>query len=90
MTLETIIVWLIIGAVAGILASMVVRAGLSLLEAIVVGIIGAFLGGWLFAELGIAIGAGTVGVIITAFIGAVILLLLLYAVRGGTGRRRRL
>ena len=89
MDLETILVWLIIGAVAGILADLAVpRIGLSLIEAIVVGIVGALLGGWLFSALGVNIGGGWLGQIVTAFVGAVILLLLLTAFRGG-GRRRR-
>jgi uncharacterized membrane protein YeaQ/YmgE (transglycosylase-associated protein family) len=90
MTLESIIVWLIVGAVAGILADMVVpRIGLSLIEAIVVGIIGALLGGWLFGQLGISLGSGIVATILTAFVGAVILLLLLTTIRGRSVRRRR-
>lgn len=88
MDLESIIIWIIIGAVAGILADLVVpRVGLSLIEAIVVGVVGAFLGGWLFAQLGVNVGGGVVGVIVTAFVGAVILLLLISAFRG-RGRRR--
>jgi uncharacterized membrane protein YeaQ/YmgE (transglycosylase-associated protein family) len=89
MSLESILVWLIIGAVAGILADLAVpRIGLSLIEAIVVGIVGALLGGWLFSALGVNVGSGWLGQIVTAFVGAVILLLLLTAFRGG-GRRRR-
>jgi uncharacterized membrane protein YeaQ/YmgE (transglycosylase-associated protein family) len=89
MDANTIVTWLIIGAVAGILADIAVRGiGLSLLEAIVVGIIGAFLGGWLFAQLGIDLGPGILGNILTAFIGAVILLLLIVAAHR-TGPRRR-
>ncbi|RPI88596.1 MAG: GlsB/YeaQ/YmgE family stress response membrane protein [Chloroflexi bacterium] len=88
MTLESIIIWLIVGALAGILADLVVRGiGLSLLESIVVGIIGAFLGGWLFSALGIAVGGGILGTIFTAFVGAAIILLLLVAFRRGARRR---
>lgn len=82
MDLTTILVWLIVGAVAGILADLVVRGiGLGLVGAIIVGIIGAFIGGWLFDALGIAIGAGILGSIITAFVGAVVLLLIIVAIR---------
>jgi uncharacterized membrane protein YeaQ/YmgE (transglycosylase-associated protein family) len=53
-----------------------------LVEAILVGIIGAFLGGWLFGELGINVGEGILGTIVAAFVGAVILLFLIRALRG--------
>jgi uncharacterized membrane protein YeaQ/YmgE (transglycosylase-associated protein family) len=46
-----------------------------------VGIIGALIGGWLFTQLGIAIGGGILGSIVTAFVGAVILLLILRALK---------
>jgi uncharacterized membrane protein YeaQ/YmgE (transglycosylase-associated protein family) len=83
MTLETILVWVVIGAVAGILAESMVggprRSGLG--TAILIGILGAFIGGWLFSALGIAIGGGILGTIVTAFIGALVLLLLVRGVR---------
>lgn len=84
MTLETIVVWIIVGAVAGWLANMLVggiRGGL--LPTIVVGIIGSFVGGWLLPKLNIAIlqGGEIVNHIIVAFIGAVVLLLLLRLIR---------
>jgi uncharacterized membrane protein YeaQ/YmgE (transglycosylase-associated protein family) len=83
MDLQTVLIWIVIGAVAGILAESVVggrrRTGLG--TAILIGILGAFIGGWLFDALGIAIGAGIIGTIITAFIGAVLLLLIVRGVR---------
>lgn len=83
MSVETILVWIVIGAVAGLLAESMVggprRYGLG--SAILIGILGAFIGGWLFDALGIAIGAGIVGTIVTAFIGAVVLLLIVRGVR---------
>ncbi len=90
-----IIVLLIVGLIAGALASMVVRGGgMGILWDIVVGVIGAFLGGWIFGALGIGLGAGIIGEIVVAFVGAVILLLILRAVsgssRGRFGRRRPL
>lgn len=82
MTLEQIIIWIIVGGVAGLLADAVVSGvSLSLLEAIVVGILGAFLGGWLFAQLGAFPGGGILGSILTAFVGAVILLGLLVLIQ---------
>ncbi|MBN3767213.1 GlsB/YeaQ/YmgE family stress response membrane protein [Burkholderia sp. Ac-20365] len=70
-----IIAWLIIGCVAGWLASVLVAgSGFGVLLDIVVGIAGAFIGGWLSGALHISLGSGWIGSTITAFIGAVILL----------------
>ncbi len=83
MDATTLIIWIIVGLIAGWLASMVVGGiGYGLVGDIIVGIIGAFIGGWLFSALGISTGAGILGSIIVAFIGAVILLLILHAVAG--------
>ncbi|MDX1523126.1 MAG: GlsB/YeaQ/YmgE family stress response membrane protein [Anaerolineae bacterium] len=82
MTLEQLVVWIIVGGIAGFLADIVVRRiKLGFFEAIVVGILGAFVGGWLFGVLGIIPGAGIVGSILTAFVGAVILLFIFAAAR---------
>jgi uncharacterized membrane protein YeaQ/YmgE (transglycosylase-associated protein family) len=82
MSLETLIVWIVIGAIAGLLADRVVKGvALSLGGAILVGIIGAFVGGWLLSQLRIFPGLGLVSAIVTAFIGAVVLLVLVRAVR---------
>jgi uncharacterized membrane protein YeaQ/YmgE (transglycosylase-associated protein family) len=77
MAVETLLIWILVGAVAGWLAGLVVRGfGFGLIGNIIVGIVGAFLGGWLFGTLGIAIGVGIINTIFTAFIGAVVLLLI--------------
>ena len=77
MTIEAIIIVLIIGAVAGWLAGLIVKGvGFGLLGNIVVGIIGAFIANWLLPKLGILIGGGLIASIINATIGAVILLLI--------------
>jgi uncharacterized membrane protein YeaQ/YmgE (transglycosylase-associated protein family) len=82
MSIESIIIFLIVGAVAGWLAGMVVKGrGFGLVGDIIVGIIGALIAGWLLPRLGIYIGAGIIGQIIEAFIGAVILLIILRLVR---------
>ena len=79
---ELILIWLIVGAVAGWLAGMIVKGGgFGLLGDIVVGITGAFVGGWLLTRLGVTIGVGLTSVIATATIGAVALLTLLRLVR---------
>ena len=77
-----IIVWLIIGAVAGWLAGSLVKGGgFGLIGDIVVGIIGAVLGGWLAGVLGVGIGSGILASIVTATLGAVILIVLLRLVK---------
>ncbi|MCW5299083.1 MULTISPECIES: GlsB/YeaQ/YmgE family stress response membrane protein [Herbaspirillum] len=77
-----IIVWLIIGAVAGWLAGVLVKGGgFGLLVDILVGIVGAFIGGWLAGLLGIGVGGGIAASIVTATIGAVVLLLILRLIR---------
>jgi uncharacterized membrane protein YeaQ/YmgE (transglycosylase-associated protein family) len=82
MTLVDIIVWLIIGGVAGWLAGLIVKGfGFGLIGNIVVGIVGAFIAGWLLPRLGIVIGGGIIAAIINAVIGAVILLLIIGFVR---------
>src|SRR5262249_16691640 len=80
---EGIIVTLIIGLIAGWIASKVVRGtGLGLIGNIVVGIIGAFIASWLFARLGIdPIGGGFIWNVIDAAIGAIILLVVIGLIR---------
>jgi uncharacterized membrane protein YeaQ/YmgE (transglycosylase-associated protein family) len=77
-----IIIWLIVGAIAGWLAGMVVKGGgFGLIGDIIVGIVGAVIAGWLLPQIGIVIGSGIVGAIIDAFIGAVILLIILRLIK---------
>ena len=83
-----IVVWIIVGAIAGFAASKVVRGkGMGLIWDIVVGVLGAFLGGWLAGLVGIAVG-GLLAEIIVAFIGAVILLFVFRAMVGRGMLRR--
>ncbi|MGF6602806.1 putative membrane protein YeaQ/YmgE (transglycosylase-associated protein family) [Paraburkholderia sp. GAS448] len=77
-----IIAWLIIGAIAGWLAGVLVKGGgFGLIVDIIVGIVGAFIGGWLAGLLGITLGGGWIGSIITALIGAVILLFIIRLIK---------
>ena len=78
-----ILTWIIVGLIAGVLASLVAGGGFGILSDIVIGIIGAFIGGWLFSALGVNTPfGGLAGTIFVAFIGAVLLLLVLRAFRG--------
>lgn len=73
-----ILTWIIVGLIAGVLAGLVV-GGYGLLADIVIGIVGAFLGGMLFRAAGwSAPFGGLAGTIFVAFIGAVVLLLILH------------
>ena len=82
MTLETFLLWVAVGAIAGFLALLVVGTGFGLLGDIIIGVVGAFLGGWIFRSLGWhAPFAGMAGTVVVAFVGAVLLMLVLGAVR---------
>jgi uncharacterized membrane protein YeaQ/YmgE (transglycosylase-associated protein family) len=89
LSLSTVLWWLVVGLIAGFLASRVMRGGgYGIVGDIVVGIIGAFIGGWLAGLLGLG-SFGLLGTIVVAFIGACILIAILHAVgRGGAGRSR--
>jgi uncharacterized membrane protein YeaQ/YmgE (transglycosylase-associated protein family) len=78
MSIETLLIILLIGAIAGWLAGQIVQGtGFGLIADIVIGIIGAFIGNWLLPRLGLHLGVGIVAAIIAATIGAVVLLVLL-------------
>ncbi len=80
--LTDILTWVVVGAIAGLLADWVVkRINLGLIGKIIVGVIGGFLGGWIFDLLGIQIASGFLGNVIEAFIGAVIVLIILRLLR---------
>lgn len=80
--IEALIILLVVGAIAGWLAGMIVQGyGLGLLGNIVVGIIGAYIGQWLFPSLGLFELPGYGGIILSATLGAIILLLLIGLLR---------
>jgi len=81
---ESLLVILLIGAIAGWLAGQIVQGtGFGLVGDIVIGIVGAFIASWLFPQLGLHLGAGIVAEIIAATIGAVLLLVIVRLVRRG-------
>lgn len=82
----SLIVWIIVGALAGWIASMIMKtdAEMGALANIIVGIVGALLGGWLVGLFGLEVAEGELSIpsILTAILGAVVLLAIIKAVRG--------
>lgn len=82
MGIEALIIFLIIGAIAGWLAGLIVKGyGFGLLGNIVIGIVGAFVAGLILPAIGLGLGGGILAAIIHATIGAVILLFLIRLVK---------
>lgn len=85
MDLMSILIWLILGAIAGWAAGQLMKgSGLGLVGNIVVGIVGSFLGGWLAGQLGISgseTGGLSIASIITAIVGASLLLFIIGLVK---------
>jgi uncharacterized membrane protein YeaQ/YmgE (transglycosylase-associated protein family) len=80
-----ILTWLIVGLIAGVLASLLVGSAGGVIIDIVIGVVGAFVGGWLFRAAGWHTPfTGLAGTIFVAFVGAVILLVVLRLLRGRT------
>lgn len=84
-----LLTWIIVGLVAGVLASLVMGGtGYGIIGDIIIGIVGAFVGGWLFRSLGVTSPmGGLAGVIFVAFIGAMVLIFILRLIRGGRNRK---
>ena len=88
MSLETLLLWIVIGLVAGWLASVVVGGGYGLVGDIIIGVVGSFIGGLIFRGLHIhAPFHGLASTIFVAFIGAVALLIIIRLVRSAGARR---
>lgn len=74
--------FIIVGIVAGFLAGKMMKGkGFGLFVNLFVGVGGALLGGWLFGPLGFTFGGGIIGSLITAFLGAIILLFIINLVK---------
>jgi uncharacterized membrane protein YeaQ/YmgE (transglycosylase-associated protein family) len=83
---ESLLVILVVGLAAGWLAGQIVQGtGFGLIGDLVIGVIGAFVGDWLFPRFGIQLGVGIVSAIINATVGAIVLLLIIRLVRGRSG-----
>jgi uncharacterized membrane protein YeaQ/YmgE (transglycosylase-associated protein family) len=83
METQSILIILVLGALAGWLAGMVFQGGgLGLIGNIIVGIVGGFIGYWLLPKLGINPGTGWINYVVTAAIGAIVLLALINLIFG--------
>ncbi|MGE5141684.1 MAG: GlsB/YeaQ/YmgE family stress response membrane protein [Rudaea sp.] len=86
MNAETLVIWLLVGLIAGWLAGVVMRGGgYGVVGDIVIGIVGAVIGGFLFSVLGLG-ATGLIGSIVVAFIGAILLIIILRGVAPGRAR----
>jgi uncharacterized membrane protein YeaQ/YmgE (transglycosylase-associated protein family) len=89
---DTILIWVLVGLVAGFLAShLALGRGLGVFGDTIVGIIGAFIGGFVAALLHFniaVVGHPIISAIIIAFIGAALLLLIVRMFSGGRSRKR--
>ena len=87
---ESLVAIVFVGIVAGWLAGLVMRGGgFGLIGDLVIGLVGAFIGDSLLPRPHIHLGVGIVASIVNAFVGAVLLLLILRLINGGWGYRRR-
>jgi uncharacterized membrane protein YeaQ/YmgE (transglycosylase-associated protein family) len=83
MSTEHLLLFLVIGVVAGFLAGKIMKgAGYGLVGDLVVGVIGSFIGVWVFGLLGIAAG-GILGLLVASVVGALLLLFVLRLVKKG-------
>ncbi|QCP54440.1 GlsB/YeaQ/YmgE family stress response membrane protein [Trinickia violacea] len=82
--MEGFIAWIVIGAVAGWLAGLLVKGGgFGLVVDIMLGVVGVFIGGWLSNLSSISLGRGLIGSLVTAVFGAVILLVIIRLIKRG-------
>lgn len=82
MTLDMLVVWIVVGGIAGLLADAMIKGiKVGLVGAILIGILGAFIGGWLFTQLNVRVGTGFIPEVFKAFVGAAVLLLALRSMR---------
>jgi uncharacterized membrane protein YeaQ/YmgE (transglycosylase-associated protein family) len=80
--MNEILIWIFVGLVAGVLASLVAGGGFGIVGDIIIGIVGAFVGGWIFRQMHWHTPfSGLAGTIFVAFIGAVVLIFLLRLIR---------
>jgi uncharacterized membrane protein YeaQ/YmgE (transglycosylase-associated protein family) len=80
--------WIVVGFIAGALSGAVVgdRTARGCLPNIIVGVIGGIVGGWIAVQLGFSQTNGFIAAVIVAFVGAVVVRLILRALDGNSGR----
>jgi len=76
-----LLVTLFVGLIAGTLAGMIMKGGYGILGDLIVGVVGAFVGSWIFEQFSLSIGGGIIGAIIVAMIGAVVLIAVLRIIK---------
>ncbi|MFI4973879.1 MAG: GlsB/YeaQ/YmgE family stress response membrane protein [Caulobacterales bacterium] len=82
MAVESLIIFLLVGAVAGWLAGIIVKGyGYGLAGNIIVGVVGSFVGGWLFGRFNLVHGNGMLGELVGATLGAIVLLFIIRFIR---------
>jgi uncharacterized membrane protein YeaQ/YmgE (transglycosylase-associated protein family) len=88
----SILAWIVLGLVAGFIASKIVnKHGEGVFLDIILGVVGAVVGGWLFSALGMSRVTGlNIYSLLVAVIGAVVVLFAYHAIAGRTGRTSRL
>jgi uncharacterized membrane protein YeaQ/YmgE (transglycosylase-associated protein family) len=79
---QNLVVFLLVGLVAGWLAGKIMKgSGFGLVGDLIVGVIGAFIGVWIFGQLGITVG-GILGLLVASIVGALVPLYLLRLIKG--------
>ncbi len=80
--MNEILIWIFVGLVAGVLASLVAKGGFGIIGDIIIGIVGSFVGSWIFRQMHWHTPfSGLAGVIFVAFIGAIVLIVILRLIR---------
>lgn len=82
MSVEQLLVMVIVGGLVGLLAERFIRGTrMGIVGAVVVGIVGSFIGNWLFRQLHVRFISGLIGEVATAFLGACLLLIIIRSFR---------
>ncbi len=84
---ETLLIIVLVGIIAGWLAGRIVQGtGFGIVGDLVIGVLGAFFGSWLFPQMGIHFASGPIAAIVSATVGAIVLLLIIRLIRGSRSR----